>query len=350
MPTRQPTLSDVAKHAGVSYATADRVVNRRGNVAAKSLTRVEAAVAALGYVRNVAAANLSQSRTYSFVLLLPDGPNAFFAKVRRLIQEMVPRLSLDRVELRVVDIPAFDEAALMAHLAELETDPPDGIALVAIDTPEVADAIERLRAAGAPVLTFVSDLPGAARDAYVGIDNLMAGRTAARLIRLAHIQRAGRVLPILGARSARDHAERLAGLIQGLAGTRMVVAPVIEGHDRAEQVETQLRDRMAQDAGITAIYSMGAGNAGLIRAIAERADRPMVVLHELVPHSHAALLDDLIDVVIDQRPEEEIRQVVACLRDLADRHPYVAEPAIVPTIYVKDNLPPVSAANEGAPT
>ena len=48
-----PTLSDVAHAAGVSYATADRVINNRGNVAAKSIAKVHEAVATLGYVRNI---------------------------------------------------------------------------------------------------------------------------------------------------------------------------------------------------------------------------------------------------------------------------------------------------------
>ena len=39
-----PTLSDVARAAGVSYATADRVINNRGNVADKSIAKVREAV------------------------------------------------------------------------------------------------------------------------------------------------------------------------------------------------------------------------------------------------------------------------------------------------------------------
>jgi len=42
--------------AGVSLATVDRVVNRRDGVSAKTIARVEAAVARLGYRADVAAA------------------------------------------------------------------------------------------------------------------------------------------------------------------------------------------------------------------------------------------------------------------------------------------------------
>jgi len=66
---KSPTLNDVARLAGVSYATADRVLNQRGNVAEKSVRKVTEAMDQLGYMRNVAAANLSKRRTYRFAFL-----------------------------------------------------------------------------------------------------------------------------------------------------------------------------------------------------------------------------------------------------------------------------------------
>ena len=57
---RKPTLHDVARTAGVSYATADRVLNERGGVAQKSILRVRQAIEDLGYERDQHAANLSR--------------------------------------------------------------------------------------------------------------------------------------------------------------------------------------------------------------------------------------------------------------------------------------------------
>ncbi|EWM18789.1 LacI family DNA-binding transcriptional regulator [Kutzneria sp. 744] len=50
-PDRQPTLADVARWAGVSVATASRVLNRSAPVNGDTAARVERAVAELGYVR-----------------------------------------------------------------------------------------------------------------------------------------------------------------------------------------------------------------------------------------------------------------------------------------------------------
>ncbi|MCT4369021.1 LacI family DNA-binding transcriptional regulator [Yangia mangrovi] len=345
MTRRPPTLSDVARRAGVSYATADRVVNGRAGVSEKATRSVHAAIEALGYVRNVAAANLSQQRVYRFAIVLPAGSNAFFRRVRDLFAEAASRLLPDRISLSIESVEAFDAEALTTRMAALAAARVDGVAVVASDDPQTAAAIAALRARDIPVLTLVSDVPGSQRNAYVGIDNVVAGRTVGRLIRMAHGGRKGRVLPVVGALSAHDHAERLSGMREVIGGA-FEIAPVVEGRDRFELVETLVGKALAEDPAITAIYSAGAGNAGLVRvldALPPGSARPYAFLHELVPHSRRALEEGLIDVIIDQRPEEEVARVIEYLTLLADRRELLRTDPIVPTIFVRENLPQTRA-------
>lgn len=344
---RAPTLSDVARSAGVSYATADRVVNDRGGVADKSVRRVRSAIEQLGYVRNVAAANLSQGRTYRFAFIIPEGSNSFFARVRTVLGESRVRLIPEQIEVQIEGVAAFDAEALAARLRRLAAESLDGVALVGIDDSRVNAEIEALRQQGIAVLTLISDVIGEQRNGYVGVDNIVVGRTAGRLLALAHRGRPGRILPVIGSLSARDHAERLQGMTQTIAAASpdLSLAPLIEGRDRHALVEEKLRAALAADPAITAIYSAGAGNAGLIRVLEDLPPdmpRPTVILHELVAHSRHALEADLIDIVIDQRPEDEIELALGYLRQLADRRPVPAPERIVPVIYVKDNLPPAN--------
>ncbi|SEM89232.1 transcriptional regulator, LacI family [Loktanella fryxellensis] len=339
---RAPTLADVATRAGVSYATVDRVVNARGSVATRSKDLVLQAVSDLGYVRNVAAANLAQARTYRFCCIIPDGTNGFMQRVCDILHRAAEALATDRVAVEVRRIAAFDPVGLRACLDDLAATPVDGIALVGTTDARVDAAIAALRRRGVAVVTLISDMPGSTRDAYVGIDNLTAGRTAAGLILLAHRGKAGRVLPIVGALSARDHADRIDGLRQSLAGSGVAVAPLIEGLDRHDVVAGKVQAALSADPGITAIYSAGAGNAGLFRVIAGWTDtppRPMVVVHELLDASRQALEQGLIDIVIDQRPEDEVARTLDALRHMADRRPLPPLPQIVPAIYIKENLP-----------
>ena len=56
----RPTIHDVAREAGVSLSTVDRVLNERDGVRQNTKTRVQEAIDKLGFQRNLAAANLSR--------------------------------------------------------------------------------------------------------------------------------------------------------------------------------------------------------------------------------------------------------------------------------------------------
>ncbi|MDN5852264.1 MAG: LacI family transcriptional regulator, partial [Actinomycetia bacterium] len=67
------TLSDVSRRAGVSPATASRVLNGERYVSSASRMRVEAAARELGYVPNPAARDLSRARTSTIAFLVHHG-------------------------------------------------------------------------------------------------------------------------------------------------------------------------------------------------------------------------------------------------------------------------------------
>jgi LacI family transcriptional regulator len=67
--------------AGVSLATVDRVLNRPSRRArGDDRARVEDAIARLGYVRDVAAANLAKRRTYPLVFVHAGRPEPLHAR------------------------------------------------------------------------------------------------------------------------------------------------------------------------------------------------------------------------------------------------------------------------------
>lgn len=66
---RLPRLEDVALLAGVSHQTVSRVVNNLPNVSNKTRERVQAAIAELGYRRNIAARSLVTRRSQTIGVL-----------------------------------------------------------------------------------------------------------------------------------------------------------------------------------------------------------------------------------------------------------------------------------------
>ena len=81
-----PTISDVAKKAGVSIATVSRVLNGTVPVQQEKAERVHAAMEELQFVPRTAARVLASKRTNTIGLILPEISGAFFPPMLRGIE------------------------------------------------------------------------------------------------------------------------------------------------------------------------------------------------------------------------------------------------------------------------
>jgi LacI family transcriptional regulator len=349
---RFATLHDVAAAAGVSHAAVDRVVNAQGGVVQESVERVQEANNFLGYQRDVSAANLAGNRVYRFHFVLPDDSNDFFRVLSDALTARTRQPDMFRTRVATTRMPAFSEKALIDALDLMSLENADCICVVALDVPGVIAAIARAR--GLKVLTVVSDIATQARDNYVGIDNLVAGRTAGRMLGLSHGRGSGAVLPIIVVHEAQDHMERLSGIREILVAHLPAVQlldPVKSG-DAAATLHQVLTVAWRSFLQVTGVYNIGAGNDGLfdwLRSVAPDT-RPVVVIHELPPASRAALETGLIDAVIDQKTYKIINQALQITRMLVDI-PTASQsvPIITPEIYLRENLSPLSSSTDRNP-
>ncbi|RYH11572.1 LacI family DNA-binding transcriptional regulator [Tropicimonas sp. IMCC6043] len=343
-PSSRPTVRDVAKAAGVSLATVDRVLNGRIGVRPATQSKVLAAMEKLSFERDIAAANLSKRREYRITFILPEGENSFMRGLEAGIEALRRSYERERVRLQVLTVPAFDGITLAALLDGLGPDEVDGVAVVATDAPVAGQAISGLMQKGVHVVTIVSDLPSSPREHFVGIDNVVAGRTAAGLLGRFCSGRRGSIAVIAGSMVLRDHVERRLGFDQVMRADYpdFVLLPTIEGADDSEQVELLLSDLLRRHDDIVGIYSLGAGNRGVARAVrkAGLSDRPYIVVHDLTKHARAELQSGLFDAVINQDIGLEIHSAVRVLTSLIDERPIIAErERIRVDIFTRDNLP-----------
>jgi LacI family transcriptional regulator len=90
---RRPTIIDVARLAGVSKATAARVVNGDHTlVRPETREKVLHAATQLGYERNAVAGSLRTDQTKIVALSIPDITNPFWPEVARGVQDGLERL------------------------------------------------------------------------------------------------------------------------------------------------------------------------------------------------------------------------------------------------------------------
>nr|WP_318382613.1 Mal regulon transcriptional regulator MalI [uncultured Enterobacter sp.] len=86
---KKVSIIDVAKHAGVSVSTVSLVLRQKGKISTATIEKVQAAMVALGYVHNVAAANLRANTSNLIGLILRDFSDSFSIKVMAsVVQEL----------------------------------------------------------------------------------------------------------------------------------------------------------------------------------------------------------------------------------------------------------------------
>ena len=89
-PARAVRIKDVASRAGVSLGTASNVLNRPQLVRPETCSKVEAAIAELGFVPNQPARQLRSGSSTTIAYVVLDARNPFFTDVARSASRKLP--------------------------------------------------------------------------------------------------------------------------------------------------------------------------------------------------------------------------------------------------------------------
>ncbi len=179
MTARVPvSLSDVARHAGVSLATASRALNDAYGVSPATRDRVVAAAAELDFVASPDASRLARGTTGRVAVVVPHIERWFFGQMVSGIERVLADADLDLLLYRVDD--EEDRRDFLARLPARRK--VDAVVVVAFPVDD-ADR-QRLELIGAKIVAAGGQ---SAAYPYVCIDDEHAGRLAMdHLLGLGH--------------------------------------------------------------------------------------------------------------------------------------------------------------------
>ena len=178
-PSRKPaTVQDVAEAAGVSKATAARVLGQYGAVSPRVRARVLAAAEALGYRPNEMARSMSTGRTGTIGVIVGDIENPYFGLAVRGISDGAKALGLN-VILANSGEDAAEEQAAVEVLARKQI---DGL----IVAPAAAGTVTHLRDYARPLVLMDRALPALASDTVVMEDFSATMQATKRLLQSGH--------------------------------------------------------------------------------------------------------------------------------------------------------------------
>ena len=288
-------IREIAQQSGLSEATVDRVLNDRPGVRENTRAEIRQAIADLDKQR----AQLRLNGRRYLIDVVMQAPRRFSEAFRAAVEAELPSFAPAMLRARFHVWESGSSAATVDRLRRLHGS--HGVILKAPDEPEVADSVGALAAAGIPVVTYATDVPSSARCGYVGIDNHMAGVTAAYLVRqwLAPLPCASDVLITLSSNLFRNEGEREVGFRSALRGSGIGVVDVTDSDGIDDANEGLVLDALRRHPAVEAVYSIGGGNTATVAAFERLGRRCRVfVAHDLDVDNRRLLRDGRISVVL----------------------------------------------------
>ncbi len=291
-----PAIKQIAFTADVSTATVDRVLNNRPGVREKTRQKVEAAIEVLNEgARKRGSTDIADLRV-GFVLNTTGMLNKAY-------QELVPRFAARFGLKHTPKVLQFNSESVLEAASEMRdvAQGLDGIILVARTSAAMVGQINATVGAGTEVVCVTTDFPGSRRLGYVGMDQVAAGRLAARLVAMRS-NREDQLIALHIGRNWRCEGEREMGFRSTLRDLnfkgRIVELPTMSG--RNEEAQALLEKLLQQGHHVDAVYSPSSGVVGLTNAIKDQSpeNRTFIIGHELFSPLKDLLQRDLVGAQI----------------------------------------------------
>jgi ribose transport system substrate-binding protein len=217
----------------------------------------------------------------------------------------------------------------------------DGVAISPLNPDSMTPLLDRV-AARMPVICHDSDAPKAKRVAYVGTNNVLAGRAAGQAALAAlGSRRTGKVALFVGRMDMQNAIDRKQGLDEAFKGSGLEILPVFLDYADRTRAKKNVEDALARypDLALTiAIWSYeGPCMAGAIRESA-RASKPAAVAFDEDEETLKAVEDGVVYATIVQKPFEFGYQSMRLLKEARDGKtvPATYDPGI--TTVTRENL------------
>lgn len=298
---RPPTLEVVAARAGVSRATASRVLRGGTNVSQRSREAVLQAARDIAYTPNRAARSLVTRRSDSVAFLVAESEDRlfndpYFLAILRGAQSEIAASGLQLLFVIASTAPEaeqFEQYAAAGHV--------DGVLLLSLHGDDhLPQTLEKL---GVPTVFNGRPLSGDPSICYVDSDNVAGGAAATKLLIARGAQH---IATITGPLDMSPGQDRLAGYEAALceAGRAVVQSCIATGDFTVEGGANAMRALLRANPDIDAVFAASDLTAiGAIRAIEESG--------RTIPDDIAIVgFDDMREAALTKPPLTTVRQPI----------------------------------------
>jgi ribose transport system substrate-binding protein len=272
--------------------------------------------AALVSVLPVGCSGDSQAGNRRRIIILTNGESPFWDAGRQGMEAAAKDLDLDkhgfRIDFQVNDRDEEGQLDRLRQIASQSDIAAVGISVTKENNAAIAEQMRQLRRKGVHVITLDSDTSRKnfrdAREAYVGTDNVLAGRELGRCARLLRPD-GGEYVTFVGYTDAQNAEERVRGFAEG-AGDKFVRKDNMGDQTKREQAKENVRTALINHPKVTTLVGIWSYNApaivGVLEDNAEQKQKRTltVVTFDAEPIAIKKMAEGWIDAMAVQNPYE----------------------------------------------
>ena len=316
-------IVDIARMAGVSAGTVDRVLHNRGKVSEENLRRIREVLSAVDYQPNLVARSLASSRERTLAVIIPSFREGdYWADVDAGISRAAVGAERFNVRVRRFFFDQYDHATFLRTLARVRDEHFDGVLLATLFADSVVAYAHELDAEGIPYVFVDSNIAGCNRLAYFGTSSADAGCVAARLL-------ADRIAPVSdilvgsivhrgdgGSNQCRNREAGFRDYLSraGFRGRLLGVSLRLDDEAYNRRVLDELFSRNPRIAGAVTFNSTCYILANYLRASGR--DGVQLVGYDVIPRNREMLEAGVVTALVAQRPAAQGYHGVMALCDM----------------------------------
>ncbi|MCD1655878.1 LacI family transcriptional regulator [Treponema zuelzerae] len=307
------TVTEIAKLAGVSIGTVDRVLHNRGRVSEATRARVKAIIDQEGYQPNPLARHLKRNKRYLIGVLVPEleKESNYWVLIWEGLRLAAEELSAFSFSLELFTFSRPDAESLRNAFEQMA----NANCAAWVVAPVMQDETERLLklyGGSTPYALIDSPLPGSEAAVTVAQNPFGGGFLAGRMMDMLCDGRGPFAVlrPYSQAFNLNERARGFRAWFSSRPGVQVFDVPCPELHE--ERMDDSLDFILASCPELRGIFGVSAavhlaGDWAFKRGV---KDRIVIVGFDLVALNREALSSGRLDCLISQRPEEQGRHVL----------------------------------------
>lgn len=176
-------IIDIARLAGVSVGTVDRVIHNRGKVSKENFEKVQAVLEQVNYQPNLIARSLASKKHFNIVAITPSfEAGQYWEAVSNGIDAAANEMKQYNAHIRKLFFDQYDSNSFDIAVENLFNEKIDGVLIATLFPESVVKLTKKLDEKAIPYVFVDSDIEGENRLAYFGTDSYAGGKIAAKLL------------------------------------------------------------------------------------------------------------------------------------------------------------------------